>query len=198
MKLILLIINFLCSIHCFAQSTDELMKSGNAQFGVGNYTAALPYFEQASLQQAKKSSFMAGLCLYNLTNYKAANHYFDIEISKDSTCAQAYYVKALIASATLSVALLSINKAIALQPTNNEYLLTKSNLYYNHKYYTEAILNYTQLLALNNTIDDAHYKLGYCKLYTNDTLAACQSWRKISELDDFENEAQITQWCKTR
>ncbi len=198
MKSTLLFIHLLGVIHCVGQSTDELMKNGNTQFSVGNYTAALPYFEQASVQQVAKANFMVGLCLYNLTNYKEANKYFDVELSKDSTCAQAYYFKALIAASTLSVAVLIINKAIALQPTNNAYLLAKANLYYRHNNYTEALLNYTQLLALNNTIDDAHYKLGYCKLYINDTLGACQSWRKISELDDFENEAQITQWCATR
>lgn len=196
MKLIaLLLITVLSSTVAQCQSSAELMNIGNAHFLIGNYTSALPYFTKATqcITTSPKANYMTALCHYNLKNYTVANTYFTNELSIDSNCAQAYYFKSYIANNNIDSALHYISKAINLQPHKVAYLITKADIYYNHKQYPQAIIEYNNVLLINKKQDYALYKLGYCNYYVGNVIAACLHWSKISELDDFENETFITE-----
>ena len=196
MKLIvILLITVLSTTVAQSQSSAELMNMGNAQFLIGNYTLALPYFTQATqcTTISSKANYMTALCHYNLKNYTAANTYFINELSIDSTCAQAYYFKSYIANNNIDSALHYISKAINIQPNKIAYLITKADMYYNHKQYSQAIIEYNNVLLINNKQDYALYKLGFCNYYTGNVTVACYHWSKISELDDFENETFISE-----
>lgn len=200
MKLItLLFIILLSTTVARCQSGAELMTMGNAQFLRGNYTLALPYFTQATQGNTNtpKANYMTGLCNYNLGSYALANTYFTNELIIDSTCAQAYYFRSLIAKNNIDSALQNINKAISLQPNNISYLTTKAQLYYVHQQYYNSITWYQKALTINSRIDEAYYYVGYSYYYLGKQAKACNNWEKIVELDDFDNQEFIINNCKT-
>jgi tetratricopeptide (TPR) repeat protein len=198
LKHILLLAYLVLITKCtFAQNTINTMQQGKELFLVGNYTNALPLFKQAIKTGYTNANFMTALCYYNLAKYTDATIYFNNEIALDSNNAQAYYFNAKIEEKNILTSLYYIDKALQLQPSNPNYIGTKAQLYYKHQQYYNSITWYEKLLKVNSRIDDAYYYLGYSYYYLNKHAKACNNWEKIVELDDFDNQEYIINYCKT-
>ena len=79
----------------------------------------------------------------------------------------------------------------------NNFLLylEKGNLNYYHHKYTDAIDNYNKAIFQKPTLNEAFYKLGFCKLNLADTTNACKYWGKVEEIDDYKEYELIQKIC---
>lgn len=180
-----------------AQSAQHLFTKANDEFLIGNYTTAIKYCNKA-LEKNKSQigiNFIAGLSCYNLKDTLNALKYFNNEIQINKTDYRSYLYNAKLNAANYKVAYDNLILALKIQPDNFLLYFEKGNLNYIHLKYTMAIEDYDKALKLRPNLDDAYYKLGFCKLHLADTISACNNWHKIAELDDFNEYNLIETIC---
>ncbi len=182
---------------CFAQKPEELFKQGKDFFSIGNFELALNKFDSALKLSPQQSDiyFYAGLASYNLKNYKNASKYFSKEIKYSKKNSKGYIYRAKANQGIYRKANRDLNRARKLQADSFLICHEKANLLYAHKKYKKAIKWYSKLLQLRPGFEEAYYKLGFCKFNLNDKEEACAYWKKIEELDDFENFETIEKNC---
>jgi tetratricopeptide (TPR) repeat protein len=181
-----------------AQNAQHLFAKANDEFLIGNYTSAINYCNKA-LEKNKSLNdvnFIAGLSYYNLKDTANALIYFNNEIQINKTDYRSYLYKAKLTTANYKLANDDLTLALKIQPTNFLLYFEKGNLNYYHLNYGMAIEDYTKAITLRPNLDEAYYKLGFCKLRLADTTSACINWHKIAELDDFKEFDLIETICK--
>jgi tetratricopeptide (TPR) repeat protein len=191
---------FFLTLSIWSQSASALFKKATDEYLIGNYLSATNYCKQ-SIQKNNKTNevnFIAGLAFYNLKDTLNAITYFSNETQINKTDYRSFLYKAKLNTKYFDSANSDLKKAIELQPENFVLYLEKGNLNYYHLKYSEAIDEYNKAISLNPNLDDAYYKLGFCKLYLNDTINACDNWNKIEELDDFNEYEFIKTICNKK
>ncbi len=200
MRLLLCFCLFFCSVSGIrAQDAAVFFEKGKQQYETGDYKNALDNFKHAiKLQpQLEKVNYYAGLSEYNLQDYQQAIVYFKLEL-KQNPADEAVYVllaKAKDKTGNITAAIYYLHIALALDDKNPKLYLEEGNVYFNNKKYTEALVDYNKALALNPKLEIAYYKKGFCNYYLNDTAAACESWSKLEDPDDYENYEVINNVC---
>jgi tetratricopeptide (TPR) repeat protein len=181
-----------------SQSASALFKNATDEYLIGNYLSAINYCKLSIKKnnKIKEVNFITALAFYNLKDTLNAITYFSNETQINKTDYRSFLYKAKLNTKYFDSANSDLIKAIELQPENFLLYLEKGDLNYYHLKYSEAIDEYNKAILLNPNLDDAYYKLGFCKLYLNDTLNACNSWNKIEELDDFNEYEFIKKICK--
>jgi len=189
-----------------AQSAQHLFTKANDEFLIGNYTTAINYCNK-SLEKNESQigvNFIAGLSSYNLKDTINALKYFNNEIQINKIDYRSYLYSAKLNIANYNAAYNNLVLALKIQPDN--FLLyvgtieERKNLLTLIKALKQvkdgmAIEDYDKALKLRPNLDDAYYKLGFCKLYLADTISACNNWHKIAELDDFNEYNLIETIC---
>ena len=181
----------------WAQSAKLLFAEAKDAFSIGNYTNAICKCDKALLKnkKLKEANFIAGLSCYNLKDTLKAISYFSKEIQINKTDYKSFLYRAKLNTKTYELSHHDLLLAEELQPTNFLIHLEKGNLNYHHLKYNDAIKDYLKAVSIRTSLDDAYYKLGFCKFYIHDTINACNYWNKVEELDDYKNYELIQNIC---
>ena len=200
MRLLLCFCLFFCSVfNITAQGAAAFFEKGKQQYETGDYKNALDNFQYAiELQpQLEKVNYYAGLSEYNLQNYKQAIVYFKLELAQNPAKADVYILlaRAEDKAGDMAAAISELEQGLKVDADNPRLYLEKGDVYFNNKRYKEALRNYNEVLTLNPKLEQAYYKKGFCNYYLGDTLAACKSWSKLEDPDDYENYEVINKVC---
>lgn len=190
--IILLLIN-----KTWSQNASALFEKANNEFLVGNYSNAILYCNKVLKKNKtfKEANFIAGLSYYNLKDTIKAIEYFNKEIQINKSDYRSYLFKSKLTIKNYNSANNDLSVAITMNPANFLLYLEKGNLNYYHLKYSIAIEDYNQAIKLRPNLNDAYYKLGFCKLNLTDTINACNYWDKVEELDDFKEYELIQIIC---
>lgn len=182
-----------------AQDTAVFFEKGKQLYATGDYAGALSCFESAvTLQpQQKMLHYYAGMAELNLKQYEKAADYLRAESALDPANLQAYVMtgRAEGQLGHYDAAVAVINKAVALDAGNAKLYLERGNAELDAKRYTDALADYRRAEALNPKLELIYYKEGWCSYYLKDTAAACESWHKLQDPDDYEYNEQIGRIC---
>ena len=192
-------VNAICKTVIPTQTSDDFLTNGKKEFAKGNYSVSIELFEKALKlnPKAKEVNFLAGLAEYNLKDFKKAKKYFSKEVKINHTYVDAYIYRAKSNKGSYKKALNDLQKAVILSDKNPEVYLARAELNYDYKKYDKAFDDYSLLVKLKPNLDDAYYKMGFCKYFLNDSISACEYWNKIDDLDDFEGVSQIAKICNS-
>jgi len=192
-KIFLLFIFSFYIVQYYSQDSISFT-TANSEFQTGNYTAALKSFLIAKKSSKEKDiNYLIGIIYFNLKKYPEAIMFFSEELKKNKNNLNAYVQRAQSYKLTGKYKLASkdLDKVIQI---NKEYFLAfyeKGNLKYDQKEFKPAIENYNKAVSIRPNFEKAFYKIGYCYLNLKDTIEACKNWKKIEDLDDFENYQEI-------
>lgn len=181
----------------WAQNDKALLNKAKDEFAIGNYQNAIYNCDNAikKNEHLKEANFIAGLSCYNLKDTAKALDYFSKEIQINKTDYRSYLYKAKLNTKDYNLSHHDFLSAIELHPSNFLLYLEKGNLNYYHLKYSNAFEDYTKAISLRPDLNDAYFKLGFCKLQLNDTINACRYWNKVEELDDFKEYEFIQTIC---
>ncbi|MBI3519087.1 MAG: DUF3808 domain-containing protein, partial [Bacteroidetes bacterium] len=123
--------------------------------------------------------------------------YFDQELSYNPTNSNAYLYKAIACEKNHNneLALTVIEQALQWIPNNALLILEKGHIYFNQNKFKEAIDLYLKALSINSKLEIAYYKLGFCEYHLHHKANACNYWKNIQDIDDFENYETILKTC---
>lgn len=184
----------------FAQKADSLYKLGREQFEIGNYNKAVGYFKETSQLQKnyKGLYYLSGMAHYNLKQYKKAINYFQKDIKETSSNINSYLYTSISYQKLKKhkQALSSIKLAIYKDSLNPLVIIEEGNIYTDLKKYELAKQRYLKALQLKPNWELAFYKMGFCFYNLNDLNNACFYWKKIQDIDEFENYEIILKTCQ--
>ncbi len=181
-----------------AQTSVSFLNKAKAEFILGNYQSTIKLCNKSIKKNAtlKETNFYLGLSYFNLKDSANSLRYFKNELKNNKDDYRSFMYAAKLNTTHYQSAIMDIESAITLQPTNFLVYLEKGNINYHYKYYALAIDDYKRAIALRPNLDDAYYQLGFCSLNLKDSVNACNYWNKINELDDYPQYLMIETICK--
>ncbi len=194
----IVLLTYLFTSILYGQDVNYYAK-GKDSFYAGNYTISIKQFLKANKSKEKDIDYLIAMSYFNLKKYNKAITYFKKEIIINTKNFNAYIKKAESEKylGKYKNALNDINKILNIDSTYFIAYFEKGNLNYEQKKYSAAIIDYNKALTIRKNLELAHYKIGFCYLNLKDTIQACNTWKKITELDDFEDYKKIETICNT-
>ena len=157
-----------------------------------NYTNAL--LLNAKNQPALEAHFY---CLLTLKKYEQA--LTDIKryqkITKDKSKVQFLYGTYFTKVNQLTKANKSFTKAILLKPSEGSYYLERGKLLSTQENYTDAILNFSKAIELDQNNDEALVQRGIAYHKVNNILAGCADFSRAAYLGNDEARVMLEAHC---
>lgn len=157
-----------------------------------NYTNAL--LLNAKNQPALEAHFY---CLLGLKKYEQA--LTDIKryqkITKDKSKVQFLYGTYFTKVNQLTKANKSFTKAILLKPSEGSYYLERGKLLSTQENYTDAILNFSKAIELDQNNDEALVQRGIAYHKVNNILAGCADFSRAAYLGNDEARVMLEAHC---
>lgn len=180
-------------------------EKGRNEFVTGNYRAAIDDLKvSAKIDNTGDVNYLLAMSYLNLKEFKNAVPYFAKEIKLNKRNYNAYIQKAYCnkLSGNFKDAAQTLKDLIFLNPQYFIAYSERAEISVAEKKYQSAIDDYKKALELNPRFEKALFKMGFCYLNLKDTANACNSWKKIEDLDDFEGyekaEAIINKYKRTQ
>lgn len=183
--------------NCYPQSTNYYAK-GKDDFLTGNYGLCVKNLLKSKSNTSEKDvDYFIAMSYFNLKKFDSAILYFDkdLKINKNNFNS---YIKKAESEKNLHQYKAAVKDLDQLLKLNTNYFLAyyeKGEINFEQKYYTLAMDFYNKALIIKPHLENAFYKLGFCYLYLKDTVNACENWKKIEDLDDFEQYQKIEIIC---
>lgn len=186
------------NLACFSQD-KKLYEKGRNEFLTGHYCAAIDDLKVvANTNPPGDVSYLIAMSYLNLKEYKNALAYFTKDLAVNKKNYNAYIQKAYCSkmSGNLKEAEQTLQALINLKPDYYIAYCEKADISSAQTKYKAALDDYTKALALNPRFEKALFNMGFCYLNLKDTAKACESWKKIEDLDDFEGYEKAEAICK--
>jgi tetratricopeptide (TPR) repeat protein len=189
LKIILIALTFIPK--AYSQDTN-LYTIGKEEFLTGNYSMALNNLLKATTNE-KDLDYLIAMSYFNLKKYTDAAIYFTKDINENKTNLNSYMKRAESNKqlGQFELALEDLNSIIKIDKNYFLAYFEIGNLNFDKKEYKQAIAEYNKAIAIRSNFEKAFYKIGFCYLNLKDTKQACTYWKKIEDLDDFEEHKKI-------
>lgn len=189
-------INKALNINPRVEYFDQL---GRIYIADGKYEdAELAYYKTQSSDSISYHIEYAKLCIRN-KKYEKAIKILDEYLSVCYKSDEALYYKAssfFMNNENIN-ALLSINKAIAINPYKTEYLILRSDIFYETKNYVFAENDLTQALDIK-PMSDIYFKRGEIRELRNNTSGACMDFSTAYKLGRIDAQYKVNKLCSKK
>ncbi len=149
--------------------SEAKQKVAELYFIVKEHQKSLNYLNAIiSIDQTNANAhFLKGMNLKELRDTLKAIQEFQSAYENDKNFYDAAIQLGLIfSSRNNKIAIEYLSSAIRMQPRNEEAYFARGVYYQNNKYYTEALMDYRKVIAINPSRFDAYYNVGYINFET--------------------------------
>lgn len=188
---------FLFGIKSYCQTIDYYTK-GKEEFLTGDYKKSTKDLLMATNNLKQRDlNYLIAMSYFNLKKFDTAIIYFNKDLKENPNNFNGYIKRAESKKyiSKYQAAILDLNELLKKEPNYYLAYYEKGDLNFELKKYKEAIDDYNHALLLRANFEKAFYKVGFCYLNLKDTIQACESWKKIEDLDDYEEYQKIEILC---
>lgn len=174
--------------------TSVAYDKGKNDFLTGNYPSAIENLTAAKTNSSVSDiDYLIALSYFNLKKYSEAIPFFSSDIKTNTNNLNSYLQRSHSHKkvGNLRSALSDLEEIVKI---NKDYFLAYyeiGEINYEQKNYKAAITQFQKTLAIRPNYEKAFYRMGFCYLNLKDTNEACKYWKKIEDLDDFEDYEQV-------
>lgn len=178
---ILFLIVCLLSIGVLGQSkkekaqAKELQDQGNASFGKKNYRDAIDKYSKAILviPTNPEAHFFKAASHYYLKEYDPAKYEFQLALNQGYKAIEVYRSRwyLFFDLRDFDAALGDLNKALAVEPRNIQFLTGIADIYVEKKQYPDAIAAYQKGIAITPKDGDLYYNIAKVQQLVGDAKA---------------------------
>jgi tetratricopeptide (TPR) repeat protein len=196
----IIILSFFYNSSFYAQSINYYLK-GKEEFFTGSYVEGLKSLLKVESNSAQKDmNYFIAMSYFNLHRYDSAIIFFHKDLLQNTRNYNSYFKKAQAEKnlGQFKESLMDLDKLLELDKNYFLAYYEKGEVNFEKKSYTLAIDFYKKALAIKPHFESAFYRIGFCYLNLKDTFNACENWKKIEDLDDFEEYQKIEVICNER